>query len=119
MSIVSSHRNADCNECGDILRLLLARRIGTISQLVPKYAVLPESLVVSWLREPGTLVGPDLAVVQVDRPPADFPRQSFFDIASDFVIEIQSPSERLGQINDKISAYLIASVRMIWLTNPE
>lgn len=69
-------------------------------------------------RDPDTLLGPDLAGVRVDRLPADFPRRTFFDIAPDFVIEILSPSERLGQINDKVNAYLDAGVQMIWLMNP-
>jgi Uma2 family endonuclease len=69
-------------------------------------------------RDPDNLLGPDLAAVLTDRLPPDFPRRTFFDIVPDLVIEIVSPSERVGQISAKVDAYLNAGVRLIWLINP-
>ncbi|CAN5549866.1 hypothetical protein BH23CHL2_BH23CHL2_00890 [soil metagenome] len=69
-------------------------------------------------RDPDLLLAPDLAAIHVEQLPAEFPRRLFFDVVPDLVVEILSPSERLGRINDKISAYLNAGVRLIWLVNP-
>jgi Uma2 family endonuclease len=69
-------------------------------------------------RDPDILLGPDFATIRTDRLPADFPRRTFFDIVPDLVIEIVSPSERVGQISAKVDAYLNAGVRLIWLINP-
>lgn len=69
-------------------------------------------------RDPDILLAPDIAAIHVDRLPEGFPRGSFFDIVPDLVIEILSPSDRIGQVNTKIDAYLAAGVRLVWLINP-
>ena len=69
-------------------------------------------------RDPDLLLAPDLAAVHAEHLPADFPRRLFFDVVPDLAIEILSPSERLGQITDKVNAYLDVGVQMIWLVNP-
>jgi len=69
-------------------------------------------------RDPDLLLGPDLAAVHAERLPEDFPRDTFSDVIPDVVIEIVSPSERVGQISAKVDAYLEAGVRLIWLINP-
>ncbi len=68
--------------------------------------------------DPDILLGPDLATIRTDRLPPDFPRGTYFDIVPDLVIEILSPSERVGQINAKVDVYLEAGVRLIWLIDP-
>jgi Uma2 family endonuclease len=69
-------------------------------------------------REPDLLLGPDIAAIHSSRLPEGFPRGTFFEIIPDLTVEILSPSERVGQINTKVNAYLDAGVRLIWLVDP-
>ena len=69
-------------------------------------------------RDPDILLGPDLAAVHTNRLPPNFPRRTYFDVVPDLVIEIDSPAERVGQINRKVWEYLNAGVKLVWLVDP-
>jgi Uma2 family endonuclease len=59
---------------------------------------------------------PDLAFVARDRLPAD-PR-GFARLAPDLVVEIVSPSNTVSEIQGKVSDYLDAGTRLVWVVEP-
>ncbi len=85
----------------------------------PAYAgtVLPGDAGYQLQAEPLTIRAPDVSYVRAERVP---PRggAAFPALAPDLAIEIISPSERAGDITDKVSDYLRAGVRLVWLVYP-
>lgn len=67
-------------------------------------------------RNPDVLLSPDLAFVQTSRVPANEDTYPF--LAPDLVIEIASPSQTGPSIQEKVSLYLTAGVRLIWVIDP-
>lgn len=69
-------------------------------------------------RDPDTVLGPDAAVVRRDRlPPAD-QRRGYLELAPDLVVEIVSPSDRWATVSEKVDAYLVAGVALVWVVEP-
>lgn len=69
---------------------------------------------------PDTVRGPDIAFWSKERLPLDQPRpKGYPDVAPDLCAEVLSPSNRLGQIRDKIQEYFARGVRMVWIVDPE
>jgi Uma2 family endonuclease len=67
---------------------------------------------------PLTIRVPDVAFVLKQRlPPID--QGGFWKLAPDLVIEIISPSETAKSIAEKVSDYLQAGTRLLWLVYPE
>jgi Uma2 family endonuclease len=64
-----------------------------------------------------TVRSPDAAVVLRDRLAA--PPDSFVSLAPDLAVEVLSPSDRMADAMSKISMYLQAGVRLVWLVDPE
>jgi Uma2 family endonuclease len=70
-------------------------------------------------RDPETLLAPDVAFIQSERlPDSDDRGGPFSPIAPDLVVEVLSPSNRAGEVNAKILAYLQAGVRLVWVADP-
>jgi Uma2 family endonuclease len=67
---------------------------------------------------PGTVRGPDLAVVRRDRV-VDLHRAGFLRGAPDLAVEIVSPSNKAGEIQEKVSEYLAAGARLVWVVYPQ
>ncbi|HEX2172505.1 MAG TPA: Uma2 family endonuclease [Dehalococcoidia bacterium] len=68
-------------------------------------------------RDPDTVLGPDLCFFARGRLPDDVP-DNFIEIIPDFVIEIDSPSDRAGDVYDKVQKWLEAGVRQVWNVYP-
>ncbi|MGH7543072.1 MAG: Uma2 family endonuclease [Gemmatimonadota bacterium] len=66
--------------------------------------------------DPPTVRAPDVALVAQDRLPAN-PR-GFARLAPDLAVEILSPSNTLSEIHDKVSDYLDAGTRLVWVVEP-
>jgi Uma2 family endonuclease len=65
-----------------------------------------------------TVRGPDAAFVVKERAvPLDDP--AFVPFPPDFVVEVLSPSDRIGEAIAKMGMYLEAGVRLAWLVHPE
>ena len=65
-----------------------------------------------------TARGPDVAFFARHRLPSDLTASTMAD-APDFVIEILSPTDRAGEVQDKVRDWLRAGVRLLWYINPE
>jgi len=69
-------------------------------------------------RDPDTVLGPDAAVVRRDRLPPAAQQTGFLELAPDLVVEIVSPSDRWTTVSDKVEAYLVGGVRLVWIVEP-
>lgn len=59
---------------------------------------------------------PDAAFISKDRVPE---LSSSFDVAPDLAVEVVSPNERATQVLNKVSLYLRAGTRLVWVVYPE
>lgn len=69
-------------------------------------------------RTQNLMLAPDFAFTRRERLESEQPSPGFVTIVPDFVVEILSPSERAGHINQKIQEYLAAGVSLIWIIDP-
>jgi Uma2 family endonuclease len=65
-----------------------------------------------------TVVAPDVAYVSKERLPS-LETPGFMRIAPDLAVEVISPSERSGKVQEKVELYLRAGTRMVWNLYPE
>ena len=68
-------------------------------------------------RDPDTVRGADIVFISQERYARRGP-SAFLDVAPELVVEILSPEDRPGQVQDKIREYLAAGVDRIWFVNP-
>lgn len=66
-------------------------------------------------RAPDTVRGPDVSFVSVSRLPPDRIPAQFIPGAPDLAVEILSPSSRWSEIEEKITDYLAAGARLVWV----
>lgn len=69
-------------------------------------------------RDPDIVLAPDVAFVRADRLPPKEERIRFGRLAPDLAVEMISPSERAGEIAEKVAMYLEAGVPVVWLFYP-
>ena len=69
-------------------------------------------------RNPDTLLAPDVSFVRAERVPPREAWRGFAEVAPDLVVEVVSPSDRPGEILEKIRAYLEAGVPLVWSVDP-
>ncbi|HEY7295710.1 MAG TPA: Uma2 family endonuclease [Dehalococcoidia bacterium] len=69
-------------------------------------------------RNPDTVRGPDVAFISSERLPADKPVPGYSEIVPDLVVEVVSPSDRAGRIEQKVAQWLAAGVRLVWVVYP-
>jgi Uma2 family endonuclease len=68
--------------------------------------------------DPDTVLAPDVAFVRSDRLPPEEVDEKFVPVAPDLVVEVISPSNRPGEVEEKVRLYLEAGVRMLILIYP-
>lgn len=68
--------------------------------------------------DPPTLRGPDIAFIAAGRLPPREGRGRFVTTIPDLVVEILSPHERAEEVREKVSEYLVAGVRLVWVVDP-
>ena len=71
-------------------------------------------------RQPDTVRGPDVAYVSAEREhQAPSPQESpYFPGAPDLAVEVRSPSDRTNEVLGKVSDYLAAGSRLVWVVDP-
>jgi Uma2 family endonuclease len=67
---------------------------------------------------PLTIVVPDVAFVSWERLPGRVRPQGYIPVPPDLAIEVRSPSDRAGEIEEKLDRYRRAGVPLIWWVNP-
>lgn len=91
-----------------ISQFVRARRLGR---------VLTESAYVLFT-DPDTVRGPDISFVRQERMPDPIPR-GFIRFAPDLAIEVLSPSNRPGEVLEKVADYLNAGTPLVWVVDPD
>lgn len=69
-------------------------------------------------RDPDTVRAPDLAFVRKEVEEAAPLREGFGEVVPDLVVEVLSPSETYGEVEEKVFDWLEAGVRMVVVVNP-
>jgi Uma2 family endonuclease len=69
-------------------------------------------------RDPDTVRAPDVAFVAQHRVPAEEP-VGFFLGAPDLAVEVLSPSDRQGEVQQKVKHWLQAGSGEVWVVQPD
>jgi Uma2 family endonuclease len=69
-------------------------------------------------REPDTVRAPDIAFVRKDRLQGKPPEEAFWPGAPDLAVEVVSPGDSTGEVDDKVKAWLDAGTVAVWVVNP-
>lgn len=80
--------------------------------------VFPQDTGFKIARDPDTVRAPDLAFVSGERAGA-IPREGYAELVPDLVAEIVSPGDRPGEILAKVSDWLEAGTRLVWVLYPD
>jgi Uma2 family endonuclease len=70
-------------------------------------------------RNPDTVRAPDFAFIAKAHLPKEKPAEAFWPGAPDLAVEVVSPSDRTGDVNEKIDAWLAAGCVAVWVINPQ
>ncbi|MGH7571900.1 MAG: Uma2 family endonuclease [Gemmatimonadota bacterium] len=68
--------------------------------------------------DPPTVRRPDVAFIARDNLPATDLPAGLWPMAPDLAVEIVSPTNRKAEIEEKVSEYLEAGTRLVWLVEP-
>jgi Uma2 family endonuclease len=68
-------------------------------------------------RNPDTVRAPDVVFVCRDRVPDPLPR-GYGEFAPDLAVEVLSPGDRPGEVLAKVSDWLRAGTRLVWIVDP-
>ena len=99
---------------GDIFALIRpfvrSRRLGMLTTADGTYII---------LRDPQTILVPDVAFVRWDRLPGRTRPDGYIPVPPDLAIEVVSPSDEPGTIAKKRDLYRRAGVPLVWWVYPE
>ncbi|WP_437202725.1 Uma2 family endonuclease [Planctomicrobium sp. SH664] len=70
-------------------------------------------------RDPDTVRGPDLLVIQRARLIDGRMPRKYFTVPPDVAIEVKSPNDRWPEILEKVSQFLRAGVSEVWVVDPD
>jgi len=68
---------------------------------------------------PDTVRAPDIAFIANDKLPSEQPQEVFWPGAPDLVVEVLSPNDRLAEVDQKISEWLVAGSGEVWVVDPK
>ena len=69
-------------------------------------------------RDPDTVRAPDVAFIARENLPDEEPSDAFWPGAPDLAVEVLSPSDRTGEVNEKIRMWLSEGTRLVWVVDP-
>jgi Uma2 family endonuclease len=67
---------------------------------------------------PDTVRGADAAYMSDERLPGGNVPKEFVRGAPDLAVEVMSPGDTLGEVEEKVDQYLSAGSRLVWVVNP-
>ena len=70
-------------------------------------------------RDPDTVREPDVAFISIEKLPLDSDILGYYEDAPDLVVEIVSPSDRPENVFNKACMWILFSVRLVWVLNPD
>jgi Uma2 family endonuclease len=115
-NLVERHMGAESSAVGAAILVLLfshvkSRRAGHVFNSECGYLCFPDA--------PGKVRKPDVSFIRIGRLPGDRVPKGYISIAPDLTVEVLSPGDLAGEIDEKISEYLNAGIRLIWIVNPK
>lgn len=69
-------------------------------------------------RDPDTVRTPDIAFIAKRNLPATMPQEALWPGAPDLAVEVLSPDDRTGEVDEKIEAWLAAGCHAVWIVGP-
>jgi Uma2 family endonuclease len=69
-------------------------------------------------RNPDTVLAPDVAFVRRDRLPTEF-APGFFPGPPDLAVEVTSPRDSWGEVQEKALSWLEHGTRLVWIVDPK
>jgi Uma2 family endonuclease len=69
--------------------------------------------------DPDTVRAPDVSFVATRNIPKEEPKEGFWPGAPDLAVEVLSPGDRTGEVDEKIDAWLAAACAAVWIVNPK
>lgn len=69
--------------------------------------------------DPDTVRAPDFAFIAKENLPSDTPAEGFWPGAPDLAVEVLSPNDRMGEVDEKIDAWLTAGCTAVWVIDPK
>jgi Uma2 family endonuclease len=69
--------------------------------------------------DPDTVRAPDIAFIAKRNIPSKLPAEGYWPGAPDLAIEVLSPSDRTGEVDEKITAWLKAGSAAVWVVDPK
>jgi len=70
-------------------------------------------------KDPDTVRAPDIAFIAKKNIPSVLPHDGFWPGAPDLAVEVLSPSDRSGEVDEKIEAWLAAGCAAVWIVDPK
>lgn len=98
-----------------ILHVILGRHV--VDHRLGKIFGAEAGFVIS--RDPDTVRAPDIAFIARENLPADPPTSAFWPSAPDLAVEVLSPNDRTGEVDEKIQAWLDAGTKLVWVVDPQ
>lgn len=69
-------------------------------------------------RNPDTVRAPDVAFIAKEHLPEADPAEAFWPGAPDLAVEVLSPHDTTGEVDEKIAAWLAAGSALVWVVDP-
>jgi Uma2 family endonuclease len=69
-------------------------------------------------QNPDTVRAPDVSFVARERIPAEGVPEQYWPFAPDLAVEVVSPSDSFDEVAAKVSDYLAAGTRLVWIVHP-
>jgi Uma2 family endonuclease len=69
--------------------------------------------------DPDTVRAPDFAFIAKENLPKELPEAGFWPGPPDLAVEVLSPGDRTGEVDEKIDAWLAAGCRAVWIVDPK
>ncbi len=68
--------------------------------------------------DPDTVRAPDIAFIHSDHLPDEDPQDTYWPGAPDLAVEVVSPSDTVGEVGEKVRAWLDAGTLAVWVVDP-
>jgi Uma2 family endonuclease len=69
-------------------------------------------------RNPDPVRAPDVSFVRRERIPAGRLSRAYWPGPPDLAVEVLSPSDRVGEVDEKVGEWLAAGTLLVWVVNP-
>ena len=70
-------------------------------------------------RDPDTVRAPSVAFLGKDRFQSEDPGDAFWPGAPDLAVEVLSPGDTTGEVDEKVRSWLDSGAKMVWVVNPK